>query len=106
MEVTIGEIIKNIRLENINIEVNIGYADNKIADIVFIGVNDVSGYQMSASEIGFDVYQKVNISNVDYYVERIVDVLRNDIMNYQSENRERILKEKIKDVEMNTYGWE
>lgn len=106
MEVTIGEIIENIRLENINIEVIVGYADNKIADIVFNGFNDASGYQMAASELGFDVYKKVNISNVDHYVERIVDVLRNDIMNYQSENRERILKEKIKDVEMNVYGWE
>ncbi|XWX34358.1 hypothetical protein LMHOCYYV_CDS0134 [Staphylococcus phage PG-2021_4] len=106
MEVTIGEIIENISLENINVEAIVCYADNKIVDIVFNGINDASGYQKLPSELGLDVCKIVNMSNVDYYVESIVDILRNDIINYQSGNRNSILKKKIRDVEMYTYGWE
>ena len=106
MEVTIGEIIKNIRLENINVEAHICYGSNEVSHIVFRGTGYISDYQNTAKELGFDVYKKVDISNMDYYVESIIDTLRNDIMDYQSKNREDILKRKIKEVEMNTYGWE
>ena len=105
MEVTIGEIIENISLENINIEARTYYASNEIIDILFIGINDATGYSKDASELGIDISKKVDMSNVGYYVESIIDILRSDILDYQSKSREGILKRMIKDVEMNTYGW-
>lgn len=105
MEVTIGEIIENISLENINVETLIGYADNEIVDIIFTGINYAFGYQKKSSELGFDIHKKVKMSTVDYYVKSIIDKIRNDIVIYQSGNRKIVLKKKIKDLEMNIYGW-
>lgn len=106
MEVTIGEIIKNIRLENINVEAIVYYGDNEISQISFYGIGNALGYSENALELGFDVSQKVKMSSVEFYVERIIETLRKEIMDYQKEERENVLKRKIKDVEMNTYGWE
>ena len=106
MEVTIGEIIKNIRLENINVEAVVYYGDNEISQISFYGIGNALGYRRTALELGFDVSQKVKMSSVEFYVERIIETLRKEIMIYQKEERENVLKRKIKDVEMNTYGWE
>ena len=106
MEVTIGEIIKNISLENINVETIVYYGDNEISQISFYGIRNALGYSENALELGFDVSQKVKMSSVEFYVERIIETLRKEIMIYQKEERENVLKRKIKDVEMNTYGWE
>lgn len=106
MEVTIGEIIENIRLENINVEVSIAFGDNQRACALFSGINDAYGYRRTALELGFDVSQKVKMSSVEFYVERIIETLRKEIMDYQKEERENVLKRKIKDVEMSKYGWE
>ena len=106
MEVTIGEIIENIRLENINVEAIVYYGDNEISQISFYGIGNALGYSENALDLGFDVSQKVKMSSVDFYVERIIETLRKEIMIYQKEERENVLKRKIKDVEMNTYGWE
>ena len=106
MEVTIGEIIKNISLENINVETIVYYGDNEISQISFYGIGNALGYSENALELGFDVSQKVKMSSVEFYVERIIETLRKEIMDYQKEERENVLKRKIKDVEMNTYGWE
>ena len=106
MEVTIGEIIKNISLENINVETIVYYGDNEISQISFYGIGNALGYSETALELGFDVSQKVKMSSVEFYVERIIETLRKEIMIYQKEERENVLKRKIKDVEMNTYGWE
>lgn len=106
MEVTIGEIIENIRLENINVEAIVYYGDNEISQISFYGIGNALGYSENALELGFDVSQKVKMSSVEFYVERIIETLRKEIMIYQKEERENVLKRKIKDVEMNTYGWE
>ena len=106
MEVTIGEIIKNISLENINVETIVYYGDNEISQISFYGIGNALGYSENALELGFDVSQKVKMSSVEFYVERIIETLRKEITIYQKEERENVLKRKIKDVEMNTYGWE
>ena len=106
MEVTIGEIIKNIRLENINVEAIVYYGDNEISQISFYGIGNALGYSENALELGFDVSQKVKMSSVEFYVERIIETLRKEIMDYQKEERENVLKRKIKDVEMSKYGWE
>ena len=106
MEVTIGEIIKNIRLENINVETIVYYGDNEISQISFYGIGNALGYSENALELGFDVTKKVKMSSVEFYVERIIETLRKEIMDYQKEERENVLKRKIKDVEMSKYGWE
>lgn len=106
MEVTIGEIIKNIRLENINVETIVYYGDNEISQIYFYGIGNALGYSENALELGFDVTKKVKMSSVEFYTERVIETLRKEIMIYQKEERENVLKRKIKDVEMNTYGWE
>lgn len=106
MEVTIGEIIKNISLENINVETIVYYGDNEISQISFYGIGNALGYSENALELGFDVSQKVKMSSVEFYVERIIETLRKEIMDYQKEERENVLKRKIKDVEMSKYGWE
>ena len=106
MEVTIGEIIKNISLENINVETIVYYGDNEISQISFYGIGNALGYSENALELGFDVTQKVKMSSVEFYVERIIETLRKEIMDYQKEERENVLKRKIKDVEMSKYGWE
>ena len=106
MEVTIGEIIENIRLENINVETIVYYGDNEISQISFYGIGNALGYSENALELGFDVSQKVKMSSVEFYVERIIETLRKEIMDYQKEERENVLKRKIKDVEMSKYGWE
>ena len=106
MEVTIGEIIKNIRLENINVEAIVYYGDNEISQISFYGIGNALGYSENALDLGFDVSQKVKMSSVEFYVERIIETLRKEIMDYQKEERENVLKRKIKDVEMSKYGWE
>ena len=106
MEVTIGEIIENIRLENINVETIVYYGDNEISQISFYGIGNALGYSENALELGFDVTKKVKMSSVEFYVERIIETLRKEIMDYQKEERENVLKRKIKDVEMSKYGWE
>lgn len=106
MEVTIGEIIKNISLENINVETIVYYGDNEISQISFYGIGNALGYSENALELGFDVTKKVKMSSVEFYVERIIETLRKEIMDYQKEERENVLKRKIKDVEMSKYGWE
>ena len=106
MEVTIGEIIKNISLENINVETIVYYGDNEISQISFYGIGNALGYSENALELGFDVSKKVKMSSVEFYTERVIETLRKEIMIYQKEERENVLKRKIKEVEMNTYGWE
>ena len=106
MEVTIGEIIKNISLENINVETIVYYGDNEISQISFYGIGNALGYSENALDLGFDVSQKVKMSSVEFYVERIIETLRKEIMDYQKEERENVLKRKSKDVEMSKYGWE
>lgn len=106
MEVTVGEIIDNIRLEHIDLKTIVYYGDNEIAQISFYGIGNAHGYSRSALELGFDLHQKVKISSVEFHVERVIETLRKEIMDYQKEERENILKTKIKDVEMNKYGWE
>ena len=59
MEVTIGEIIKNIRLENINVEAIVYYGDNEISQISFYGIGNALGYSENALDLGFDVTKKV-----------------------------------------------
>ena len=106
MEVTIGEIIENIRLENINVETIVYYGDNEISQISFYGIGNALGYSENALELGFDVTKKVKMSSVEFYTERVIETLRKEIMDYQKEERENVLKRKIKDVEMSKYGWE
>src|SRR5699024_6632211 len=106
MEVTIGEIIKNIRLENINVETIVYYGDNEISQISIYGNGNALGYSENDLELVFDVTKKVKMSSVEFYTERVIETLRKEIMIYQKEERENVLKRKIKDVEMNTYGWE
>lgn len=92
METTIGEIIENISLENISLEACVYFADSERASILFTGINDASGYMKEASELGLDISKKVDMSNVGVYVELVIDILRNDIIDYQSKSREGILK--------------
>ena len=89
-----------------SVETIVYYGDNEISQISFYGIGNALGYSENALELGFDVSQKVKMSSVEFYVERIIETLRKEIMDYQKEERENVLKRKIKDVEMNTYGWE
>ena len=106
MEVTIGEIIENIRLENINVEAIVYYGDNEISQISFYGIGNALGYSENALDLGFDVSKKVKMSSVEFYTERVIETLSKEIMIYHKQESENVLKRKIKDVEMSKYGWE
>lgn len=105
-EISVLEIINNISWDNLNIDVEIAFADSCPIVVQFRGYDTIEGYSKNNKMLNIDISKKISIDSLNSEVINIIETVKRDINSFKEDERNELISEKIKELEMEFYGWE